>query len=315
MGLLIEGEWHDKWYDTAEDGQFRRDEASFRNWLTADGSPGPGGQRGQPAEAGRYRLYVSYACPWAHRTLIVRALKGLEELVPMSVVHWRMLEHGWTFADGTGVTPDPVMGAEYLHQLYTRARPGMTGRVTVPLLWDQATNTIVSNESSEIIRMFNTAYDGLAAKPGDYYPAPLRGEIDAVNARVYATVNNGVYRAGFATTQEAYEAAVLPLFEALGWLEEHLSTRDWLVGDRLTEADIRLFTTLVRFDPVYHGHFKCNLRRIADYPALHGFTARMMEIPGVSDTVHFDHIKRHYYESHPTINPTGVVPLGPLQPF
>lgn len=245
----------------------------------------------------------------------MRALKGLDALVPVSVVHWRMLEHGWTFAEGTGVTPDPVVGAEYLHQLYTRARPGMTGRVTVPLLWDQATNTIVSNESSEIIRMFNTAYDGLGAEPGDYYPEPLRGEIDAVNARVYATVNNGVYRAGFATTQDAYEAAVLPLFDTLDWLEERLSTRDWLVADRLTEADIRLFTTLVRFDPVYHGHFKCNLRRIADYPALHGFTARMMQIPGVSDTVHFDHIKRHYYESHPTINPTGVVPLGPLQPF
>ncbi|MGY0611798.1 MULTISPECIES: glutathione S-transferase family protein [unclassified Luteimonas] len=315
MGLLIEGKWRDKWYDTAEDGQFRREEASFRDWLSADGGVGPDGQRGHRAEPGRYRLYVSYACPWAHRTLIVRALKGLEELVPVSVVHWRMLEHGWTFANGTGVTPDPVMGAEYLHQLYTRARPGMTGRVTVPLLWDQATDTIVSNESSEIIRMFNAAYDVLGAKPGDYYPAPLREEIDAVNARVYATVNNGVYRAGFATTQEAYEAAVLPLFEALDWLEEHLSTRDWLVGDRLTEVDIRLFTTLVRFDPVYHGHFKCNLRRIADYPALHGFTARMMKIPGVSDTVHFDHIKRHYYESHPTINPTGVVPLGPLQPF
>ncbi|MGY0799584.1 glutathione S-transferase family protein [Lysobacter sp. A286] len=315
MGLLIEGKWRDKWYDTAEDGQFRREEASFRDWLSADGGVGPDGQRGHRAEPGRYRLYVSYACPWAHRTLIVRALKGLEELVPVSVVHWRMLEHGWTFANGTGVTPDPVMGAEYLHQLYTRARPGMTGRVTVPLLWDQATDTIVSNESSEIIRMFNAAYDVLGAKPGDYYPAPLREEIDAVNARVYATVNNGVYRAGFATTQDAYEDAVRPLFETLDWLEERLSTRNWLVGDLMTEADIRLFTTLVRFDPVYHGHFKCNLRRIADYPALHAFTVRMMEVPGVGETVHFDHIKRHYYESHPTINPTGVVPLGPLQPF
>ncbi|MGY1424783.1 glutathione S-transferase family protein [Lysobacter sp. A289] len=315
MGLLIEGKWRDKWYDTAEDGQFRREEASFRDWLSADGGVGPDGQRGHRAEPGRYRLYVSYACPWAHRTLIVRALKGLEELVPVSVVHWRMLEHGWTFANGTGVTPDPVMGAEYLHQLYTRALPGMTGRVTVPLLWDQATDTIVSNESSEIIRMFNAAYDVLGAKPGDYYPAPLREEIDAVNARVYATVNNGVYRAGFATTQDAYEDAVRPLFETLDWLEERLSTRNWLVGDLMTEADIRLFTTLVRFDPVYHGHFKCNLRRIADYPALHAFTVRMMEVPGVGETVHFDHIKRHYYESHPTINPTGVVPLGPLQPF
>ncbi|HEY9540161.1 MAG TPA: glutathione S-transferase family protein [Luteimonas sp.] len=315
MGLLIEGEWHDKWYDTAQDGRFRREEASFRDWLTADGGPGPGGARGHRAEPGRYRLYVSLACPWAHRTLIARSLKGLEDLVPVSVVHWRMLEHGWTFADGPGVTPDPVMGAKYLHQLYTRARPGMTGRVTVPLLWDTATDTVVSNESSEIIRMFNTAYDELGARPGDYYPEALREEIDAVNERVYATVNNGVYRAGFATTQDAYEDAVLPLFETLGWLEERLSARDWLVGDRLTEADIRLFTTLVRFDPVYHGHFKCNLRRIADYPALHAFTGRMMEVEGVRDTVNLDHIKRHYYESHPTINPTGIVPMGPLQPY
>jgi len=314
MGLLIDGEWHDEWYDTA-DGEFRREEASFRDWLTADGGAGPGGQRGHRAEAGRYRLYVSYACPWAHRTLIVRALKGLENLVPVSVVHWRMLEHGWTFADGPGVTPDPVMGAQFLHQLYTRARPGMTGRVTVPLLWDQATNTVVNNESSELIRMLNTAYDGLGAKPGDYYPEPLRGAIDEINARVYPNVNNGVYRAGFATTQSAYENAVRALFETLDGLEQRLSTKEWLVGGRLTEADIRLFTTLLRFDAVYHGHFKCNLRRIADYPALHAFTARIMEIPGVRETVHFDHIKRHYYESHRTINPTGIVPLGPLQPY
>ncbi|HNR23518.1 MAG TPA: glutathione S-transferase family protein [Steroidobacteraceae bacterium] len=314
MGLLIDGEWHDEWYDTA-DGEFRREEASFRDWLTADGGAGPGGQRGHRAEAGRYRLYVSYACPWAHRTLIVRALKGLENLVPVSVVHWRMLEHGWTFADGPGVTPDPVMGAQFLYQLYTRARPGMTGRVTVPLLWDQATNTVVNNESSELIRMLNTAYDGLGAKPGDYYPEPLRGAIDEINARVYPNVNNGVYRAGFATTQSAYENAVRALFETLDWLEQRLSAQNWLVGGRLTEADIRLFTTLLRFDAVYHGHFKCNLRRIADYPALHAFTARIMEIPGVRETVHFDHIKRHYYESHRTINPTGIVPLGPLQPY
>jgi putative glutathione S-transferase len=314
MGLLVDGEWHDVWYDTA-DGEFRREEASFRDWLTADGGAGPDGQRGHRAEAGRYRLYVSYACPWAHRTLIVRALKGLENLVPVSVVHWRMLEHGWTFADGPGVTPDPVMGAQFLHQLYARARPGMTGRVRVPLLWDTATNTIVNNESSELIRMLNAAYDGLGAKAGDYYPEPLRGEIDEVNARVYPNVNNGVYRAGFATTQSAYESAVRALFETMDWLEERLSTEKWLVGGRLTEADIRLFTTLVRFDAAYHGHFKCNLRRIADYPALHAFTARIMEIPGVRATVHFDHIKRHYYESHRTINPTGIVPLGPLQPY
>ncbi len=315
MGLLIDGKWHDKWYDTSGDGEFRREEASFRNWLTADGGRGPDGQRGHRAEAGRYRLYVSYACPWAHRTLIVRKLKGLEELVPVSVVHWRMLEHGWTFEPGPGVTPEPVMNAQYLHQLYARARPEMTGRVTVPLLYDQTTDTIVNNESSELIRMFNTAYDGLGAKSGDYYPVALREEIDAINARVYDNVNNGVYRAGFATTQEAYEKAVRPLFETLDWLEDRLSSNDWLVNRQLTEADIRLFTTLVRFDPVYHGHFKCNLRRIADYPALHAFTARMLELPGIRDTLHLDHIKRHYYESHRNINPTGIVPLGPLQPF
>ncbi|MEN1927644.1 glutathione S-transferase family protein [Luteimonas sp. MJ204] len=315
MGLLIDGKWHDKWYDTAGDGEFKREEASFRDWLSADGGPGPDGQAGHRAEAGRYRLYVSYACPWAHRTLIVRALKGLEDMLPVSVVHWRMLEHGWTFEDGPGVTPDPVMGADCLHQLYARAQPGMTGRVTVPLLWDQAKDAIVGNESSEIIRMLNTAYDGLGAKSGDFYPEALRADIDAVNARVYPTVNNGVYRAGFATTQAAYEEAVRPLFETLDWLESRLSGDEWLVGGQLTEADIRLFTTLVRFDAVYHGHFKCNLRRIADHPALHAFTARMMELPGVRDTVHFDHIKRHYYESHATINPTGIVPLGPVEPY
>ena len=315
MGRLIDGQWHDQWYDTSGDGQFKREEARFRDWLSADGSPGPDGQRGHRAEAGRYRLYVSYACPWAHRTLIVRALKGLEELLPVSVVHWRMLEHGWTFEEGPGVTPEPVMGARFLHQLYTRAQPGMSGRVTVPLLWDQCEDRIISNESSELIRMFNTAYDDLGARPGDFYPAALRGQIDAINERVYEHVNNGVYRAGFATTQAAYEEAVRPLFQTLDWLEEKLAAADWLVGDRLTEADIRLFTTLVRFDAVYHGHFKCNLRRIADYPALHAFTARMMALPGIRDTVHMDHIKRHYYESHRTINPAGIVPLGPVEVY
>jgi putative glutathione S-transferase len=314
MGLLVDGEWHDRWYDTS-DGEFKREQASFRDWLTADGGPGPQGQRGHRAAPGRYRLYVSYACPWANRTLILRALKGLEGLVPVSVVHWRMLEHGWTFEEGPGVTPDPVMGADYLHQLYARARPGMTGRVTVPMLWDQETGTIVSNESSEIMRMFNTAYDSLGARPGDYYPAPLREQIDRINARVYPEVNNGVYRAGFATTQQAYEDAVRPLFAALDWLELLLEAQEWLAGGRMTEADIRLFTTLVRFDAVYHGHFKCNLRRIADYPALSGYVARMMAIPEIAGTVHMDHIKRHYYESHRNINPTGVVPLGPLRPF
>ncbi|MFB9067804.1 glutathione S-transferase family protein [Pseudofulvimonas gallinarii] len=315
MGVLVDGQWHDSWYDTAGDGRFKREDAAFRDWLSADGGPGPDGQRGHRAEAGRYRLYVSLACPWAHRTLIVRALKGLEDLLPVSVVHWRMLENGWTFEEGPGVTPDPVMGARFLHQLYTRARPGMNGRVTVPMLWDQATDSIVSNESSELIRMFNSAYDALGARPGDFCPESLRVQIDAVNGRVYDAVNNGVYRAGFATTQDAYEEAVRPLFSTLDWLDGELAQRSWLVGDRLTEADIRLFTTLVRFDAVYHGHFKCNLRRIADYPGLRAFVARMMAIPGIAATVNFDHIKRHYYESHRGINPTGIVPLGPLQPY
>ncbi len=314
MGLLIDGKWHDKWYDTSE-GEFKREQARFRDWLTADGGPGPDGQRGHRAEAGRYRLYVSYACPWAHRTLIVRALKGLEDLVPVSVVHWRMLENGWTFEDGPGVVPDPVLGARFLHQLYTRASPGMTGRVTVPVLWDQASDTIVSNESSEIIRMFNSAYDALGARPGDYYPQPLRARIDEVNDRVYGNVNNGVYRAGFATTQAAYEKAVRPLFETLDWLEARLGESAWLVDGRMTEADIRLFTTLLRFDAVYHGHFKCNLRRILDYPALSAFLERMLAVPEIAGTVHLDHIKRHYYESHRTINPTGIVPLGPEHPY
>jgi putative glutathione S-transferase len=314
MGLLIDGQWHDQWYDTS-DGEFKREQASFRDWLTAGGGPGPDGQRGHRAEPERYRLYVSYACPWANRTLILRALKGLEDLVPVSIVHWRMLEHGWTFEAGPGVVPDPVMGAEYLHQLYVRAKPGMSGRVTVPLLWDQASDTIVSNESSEIMRMFNDAYDQLGAKPGDYYPQALRAQIDEINGRVYRAVNNGVYKAGFATTQRAYEAAVRPLFDTLDWLETRLAGQQWLVGDSMTEADIRLFTTLVRFDAVYHGHFKCNLRRIADYPALSAYVARMMAIPEISGTVNLEHIKRHYYESHRTINPTGVVPLGPLQPW
>ena len=314
MGLLVDGSWHDTWYDTS-DGEFKREQARFRDWLSADGAPGPEGQRGHRAEAGRYRLYVSYACPWANRTLILHALKGLHDLVPVSVVHWRMREHGWTFEAGPGVVADPVMDADYLYQLYLRARPGMSGRVTVPLLWDQETDTIVSNESSDIIRMFNTAFDGLGAREGDYYPEALREEIDRVNRRVYDEVNNGVYRAGFATTQEAYERAVRPLFEALDWLEQRLQDVPWLVGGRLTEADIRLFTTLVRFDAVYHGHFKCNLRRIADYPALSAYVGRMMAMPEVAGTVHMDHIKRHYYESHRQINPTGIVPLGPLQPY
>jgi putative glutathione S-transferase len=312
MGLLIDGQWHDRWYDTeSTGGKFVRTDARFRNWVTADGSPGPTGEGGFAAAAGRYHLYVSYACPWAHRTLIFRRLKGLEEAIPVSVVHWYMAEDGWTFADGPGVVPDPVHGAKLLREVYLAADDRYTGRVTVPILWDKERGTIVSNESSEIIRMFNSAFDGIGAREGDYFPEPLRAEIEAVNARVYDGVNNGVYKSGFATTQAAYEEAVTKLFETLDWLERRLESRRYLVGDRITEADWRLFTTLLRFDPVYVGHFKCNLRRLVDYPNLWSYTRDLYQQPGVAETVHMDHIKRHYYESHETINPTRVVPLGP----
>jgi putative glutathione S-transferase len=317
MGLLVDGVWHDKWYDTAESGgRFVRRESQFRHWVTPDGAPGPSGEGGFRAEPGRYHLYVSLACPWAHRALIVRSLKGLEDMISVSVVHWLMRGEGWTFADGPGVVPDTVNGAERLYEVYVKAQPGYTGRVTVPVLWDRTRATIVNNESSEIIRMLNTAFDGLGAKPGDYYPEALRPEIDEINARVYATLNNGVYRSGFATTQEAYEEAVNPLFDTLDWLEARLADgRRYLCGETLTEADWRLFTTLVRFDPVYVGHFKCNRRRIADYPRLSAYTKRLYEHPGVAETVDFDHIKRHYYESHRHINPTGIVPVGPDLPY
>ncbi len=316
MGLLVNGQWQDRWYDTkATGGRFVRKDAAFRNWVTADGSAGQSGVGGFKAEAGRYHLYVSLACPWAHRTLILRALKGLEDMISVSVVNWLMLENGWTFADGPGVVPDPVNHARLLHQVYTAADPAYTGRVTVPILWDKKQATIVNNESSEIIRMLNSAFDGIGAKAGDFYPAPRREEIDAINLRVYDTVNNGVYKAGFATTQQAYEEAVVPLFDSLDWLDEKLVTRRFLTGDRVTEADIRLFTTLIRFDAVYVGHFKCNLRRIADYPNLSAYARDLYQLPGVAGTVDFGHIKRHYYESHPSVNPVGIVPLGPVQDF
>jgi putative glutathione S-transferase len=312
MGLLVDGEWRDQWYDTAKSGgRFQRQDSAFRHWVTADGSPGPSGEGGFTAEPGRYHLYVSLACPWAHRALIFRVLKGLEAMIDVSVVHWLMLDQGWTFAEGPGVVPDPIGGARHLHEVYTRADPRYSGRVTVPVLWDKKRETIVNNESSEIIRMFNSAFDEIGAKPGDYYPPALRGEIDALNERIYATVNNGVYKAGFATTQEAYEEAVGPLFETLDVLEERLATKAFLTGDATTEADWRLFTTLIRFDAVYVGHFKCNIRRIADYPRLSAYLRRLLAVEGVADTIDFGHIKRHYYESHRTINPTGIVPVGP----
>jgi putative glutathione S-transferase len=316
MGLLVDGTWQDQWYDTAATGgRFLRKEAAFRNWITADGEPGAGGAGGFRAESGRYHLYVSLACPWAHRALIMRALKGLQTMIDVSVVHWLMLENGWTFADGPGVVPDRINGARFLHQVYTAADAHYSGRVTVPILWDKRRATIVNNESSEIIRMLNSAFDDIGAAPGDYYPHELRDELDALNARIYDTVNNGVYKAGFATTQAAYEEAVLPLFDTLDFLEARLQSRRYLAGAHFTEADIRLFTTLVRFDAVYVGHFKCNLRRIADYPNLSNYAREIYQMPGVADTVNFAHIKRHYYESHRTINPTGIVPAGPRLDF
>lgn len=320
MGLLIDGIWHEQEpdrtkADSAGSGRFERPETVFRNWVTPDGRPGPTGHDGFAAAAGRYHLYVSLACPWAHRTLIMRALKGLESIVSVSVTHWLMAENGWTFAAGEGVVPDPLFNSRYLHEIYTRADASYTGKVTVPVLWDRHTQTIVNNESAEIIRMFGAAFDGVGAKPGDYYPADKRAEIDAINARVYGTLNNGVYKAGFATTQSAYEEAVVPLFETLDWLEERLSQTRFLLGESLTEADIRLFTTLVRFDPVYQGHFKCNLRRLIDYRHLWAYTRHIYQWPGLARTVDFGHIKRHYYMSHRRINPSGIVPLGPLLDF
>lgn len=312
MGLLQEGRWVDQWYNTSEtNGRFVRKAPQFRNWVTADGSAGPSGEVGFKAEVGRYHLYVSLACPWAHRTLIFRALKGLEDAISISIVHWFMDDMGWTFQAGDGSVPDTVNGSEFMYQVYTAAQADYSGRVTVPVLWDKKTKTIVSNESSEIIRMFNSAFDGLGAASGDYYPEPLRAEIDALNDRIYDTVNNGVYKAGFATTQSAYEEAVLPLFETLDWLEERLSGQRYLVGNTISEADWRLFTTLVRFDPVYVGHFKCNIRRIADYPNLSDYVRDLYQQPGVAATVDMKHIKSHYYASHETINPSRVVPLGP----
>jgi glutathionyl-hydroquinone reductase len=315
MGLMINGVWQEREPETTKDGHFERGETAFRNWITPDGRPGPTGQDGFRALAGRYHLYVSLACPWAHRALIMRALKGLQTIIPVSVTHWLMADHGWTFAAGEGVIPDPLYNSRYLYELYARADETYSGRASVPILWDHHTQTIVNNESADIIRMLGSAFDQSGAKLGDYYPQALRGEIDAVNQRVYDTLNNGVYRSGFATTQAAYEAAVVPLFDTLDWLEDRLSRSRFLCGDSITEADIRLFTTLVRFDSVYHGHFKCNVRRIIDYRHLWAYTRDIFQIPDVAQTVDFGHIKRHYYMSHRRINPTGIVPVGPALEF
>jgi glutathionyl-hydroquinone reductase len=312
MGLLVDGKWQDKWYATEESkGRFVRSASQFQNWVTADGTAGPTGRAGFKAEADRYHLYVSYACPWANRTLIFRKLKGLEKIISLSVVHWHMGKEGWTFAEGEGVIADPNLNATTLRDIYLKANNIYSGRVTVPVLWDKKNKSIVSNESSEIIRMFNSAFDEVGAKQGDYYPEKLQEKIDTLNERIYNTVNNGVYRAGFATTQEAYEEAIVPLFETLDWLEEQLKSQRYLTGDQITEADWRLFTTLIRFDAVYVGHFKCNLKCLIDYPNLWAYTRDLYQQPGIAETVNMHHIKQHYYGSHTTVNPTGIVPLGP----
>ncbi|WP_267549963.1 glutathione S-transferase family protein [Rhizobium rhizogenes] len=312
MGMLVDGIWHDVWYDTKETkGHFQRAASQFRNWITADGAAGPTGTGGFKAEAGRYHLYVSLACPWAHRTLIFRKLKKLEDLISVSIVDPLMLENGWEFKGKDGGTIDPLFGAKALWEIYVKADPHYSGRVTVPVLWDKQTGTIVNNESAEIIRMFNSAFDGLTGSKDDFYPENLRADIDALNTLIYDTVNNGVYKAGFATTQEAYEENARRIFETLDTLEKRLSTKRYLFGEHLTEADWRLFTTLVRFDAVYVGHFKCNIRRIADYPNLSAYLRDLYQVAGVAETVNLMHIKHHYYRSHRTINPTGIVPIGP----
>jgi len=316
MGLLVEGKWQNEWYDTkSSGGRFERKAPSFRNWVTTDGSAGPSGTGGFKAEPNRYHLYVSLACPWAHRTIIYRKLKGLEGMISMSVVNAFMGDEGWTFAAGEGVVADPILNALNVHEIYTAAQADYTGRVTVPILWDKKTNTIVSNESPEIIRMLDSAFDDVGAIWSDFSPPELLAEIDELNAFIYPTINNGVYRAGFATTQAAYDEAVADVFSALDTLEERLSTRRYLTGKTITEADWRLFTTLVRFDAVYVGHFKCNLRRIVDYPNLWAYLRDLYQVPGIADTVAMDYIKTHYYGSHETINPTRIVPIGPYIDF
>ena len=318
MGRLVDGEWRTGWIDTAATGgAFVRQDSVWRSWVTPDGAPGPSGEGGFAAESGRYHLYVSLACPWAHRALILRARKNLAPHIGVSVVHTDMLDDGWTFEDqdagAFGRTGDALMGKRFLREIYLEADPRASGRVTVPVLWDRARRTIVSNESAEIIRMLNSAFDALpGVAPEDHHPADLREAIAPVNARIYETLNNGVYKSGFATTQAAYEAAVFPLFETLDWLEDRLSRNRYLMGDRLTEADWRLWTTLVRFDAVYVGHFKCNLRRLVDFPALWAYARELYAVPGVAETVNFDHIRRHYHYSHESINPHRIIPAGPI---
>lgn len=312
MGLLVNGVWQDQWYDTKSTrGRFERTVTNFRHWITPDGEAGPSGDAGFKAERARYHLYVSLACPWAHRTLIFRKLKKLEDIVSVSVVHPLMREEGWTFREYPATTEDTLLGKKRLYEIYLAAKSDYSGRVTVPALWDKKRNTIVNNESAEIIRMFNSAFDDLTGNRDDYYPEALRAGIDAINEPIYKFINNGVYRTGFATTQEAYEEAFNALFAELNVIEQRLSRQRYLAGAKLTEADVRLFTTLIRFDAAYVGHFKCNLRRIADYPNLSNYLRELFQMPAFGETTNFDHIKTHYYASHRQINPTGIVPLGP----
>lgn len=312
MGFLKNGIWHDEWdHNDEESGTFERDESAFRNWVTPDGAPGPTGGGGFAAESGRYRIYISLACPWAHRVNVARHLKGLEDMVELVVVHWRMKEGGWSFRKGECVTPDPLMDADFLHQIYVAAKPDYSGHATVPVLWDTHNGTIVNNESADILRMFGSSFDGVGAKRLDLYPQEHRAAIDRLNDEIYHAANNGVYKAGFATSQKAYDKAIGPLFAKLDELEQRLDDRNWLVGDTVTEADIRLWATLIRFDPVYYVHFKCNVRRIADYPNLSALTRRLYELDDVVGTVNFHHIRHHYYESHEQLNPHGIVPAGP----
>lgn len=312
MGLLIDGKWKDQWYDTeSTGGRFEREASRFRDWVTDQGHPEHDKGEDYPAEPDRYHLYVSYACPWSHRALIYRRLKDLEAFITISATHWLMANEGWTFKPGNGVIPDPVMDADTVYELYQAADPEYTGRATIPVLWDKKRGTIVSNESADIIRMFNSAFDRLGANYADYYPENLREEIDVLNDTIHKNVNNGVYKAGFATSQEAYEEAVEPLFETLDWLDDRLSTRRYLAGDQVTEADWRLFVTLVRFDPVYSIHFKCSRKRIRDYEKLWPYMVDLYQQRGVAETVRMDHISKHYYCSHKTINPSGIVPVEP----
>ena len=317
MGQLVDGTWHDVWYDTkSTGGAFKRTTAAFRNWITADGAAGPSGEGGFAAESGRYHLYISHACPWAHRTMVFRALKGLEDHISVSAVHPDMLSDGWTFeTDSDGATGDTLYGLPFARDVYLKADPTVSGRVTVPILWDKERETIVSNESSEIIRMFNSAFNGITGNTDDYWPEEMRDDIEEVNARVYSSVNNGVYKSGFATTQAAYDAAVGPLFDSFDWLEDRLSRGRYLMGDRLTEADWRLWTTLIRFDAVYHQHFKCNRKRIIDYPNLWGYTRELYQIAGVAETTNMAHIVRHYHYSHESINPNRIIPMNPVLDF